>query len=609
MRSTVKALYRLSLTKPGFICLLLLLVACRAAEPNDDIYREWIKKLSVKKDPDYQNYVDVIHRINDLQSPAICLVVDTLARMGGHDNFYFNFRLSVIKILFYHTDFHCFDQTLPIEELKQQLHQAYILKDPYLINLGNKMLAAHYRLINDSGPAVMHATLAVELQDSLGVDNFFQVAFDRYALGELQYRARQYEKAIHSFREAIRFDQINPEPSGDAQKRTHDKLSEKLKPMERLYLYNTLGLAYLKLGRYDSAMVNFNQALIEADLNQQPVWHALIRGNIGDIYFQQGQYDDAYPLFREDVEQSVKGGDAWADNAANSLQWMARIDIKRGQIRQAHSALIKANTWLQKSNSSLIKANLYNGYMELFAAAHQADSLQYYTTRYLALHDSIEHKAFEARANIVQVYLDNQRSMDEFRALDAEKRRIEMLRNFVILIAMLGFEFVFLYIKRHQLKTALQQRQIADEKRKAELAATVALEQLNVFTQHLLEKNKLFEQLQEQLSTPRFNKDQAMTLEALSRHSILTDDDWDRFKILFEKVYPGFFHQVKTKAPDITSAEIRIAAMTKLRIHAKEASTLLGISQASVNKARQRLRQRLDLDHAADLEEFFLDKG
>ena len=151
----------------------------------------------------------------------------------------------------------------------------------------------------------------------------------------------------------------------------------------------------------------------------------------------------------------------------------------------------------------------------------------------------------------------------------------------------------------------IRQQKILNEKKKAEEEAHAAKSRLDIFTQHILEKNNLVEKLQDQLMHKEMSEQQRQSISELSQHSILTDSDWDDFKSLFEKVYPGFFHDLKTKAPDITVAEQRIAALSKLKVSSKDAANLLGISPASVNKTRQRLRYRLELDNDVDLEVYF----
>jgi hypothetical protein len=291
------------------------------------------------------------------------------------------------------------------------------------------------------------------------------------------------------------------------------------------------------------------------------------------------------------------------------LQWIARIHIKRNNLQQALAELHQANRLLQQNHNLKVQALIYSGFMEAFEKLNLTDSLLWYTNKYIEAHDAIERKAAEAQAEIVQTRLDNQNSILRIKSLHKEKRTIALMRNLIIVITLMGFAFGVLYYNRQRLKMKLNQQQALEARKKAEAEAASARHQLDVFTQHLLEKNSMVESLQAQLSQRAFSEEQAQTISALSQHTILTDADWDRFKMLFEKVYPGFFHQIKSKAPDITNAELRVAALSKLRITSKEAASLLGITHASVNKTRQRLRQRLELEHGSDLEQFLDDAG
>jgi DNA-binding CsgD family transcriptional regulator len=60
---------------------------------------------------------------------------------------------------------------------------------------------------------------------------------------------------------------------------------------------------------------------------------------------------------------------------------------------------------------------------------------------------------------------------------------------------------------------------------------------------------------------------------------------------------------LKEKAADITAAEQRMAALTRLHLTTRQIAAILGISADSVNKTRQRLRSRLKISADANLEE------
>ena len=131
-------------------------------------------------------------------------------------------------------------------------------------------------------------------------------------------------------------------------------------------------------------------------------------------------------------------------------------------------------------------------------------------------------------------------------------------------------------------------------------------QQMELFRQSIIEKTSLIEKLQEQVEDKETTAEQLQILDELSRQTILTEDDWDKFKKLFEKIYPGFFMKLKERAIDITVAEQRMAALTRLHLTPKQMASMLGISPLSVHKTRQRLRQRLQITSENNLEETIL---
>ena len=150
----------------------------------------------------------------------------------------------------------------------------------------------------------------------------------------------------------------------------------------------------------------------------------------------------------------------------------------------------------------------------------------------------------------------------------------------------------------------MRHREAAIAMEKAEAEAQKAKEQLIFFTESLQEKTQLIESLQ---SASKVQQEEHLgQIEELSRYTILTDEDWDRFRVLFTKVYPGFFVALKERIPDITVGEQRMAALVRLRISIKDSAAMLGVSMNSIYKTRQRLRTRMGLEQDADLDNYFL---
>ena len=584
----------MQLIKSFLPALFCLLAGIGASQDNTDRIN-WIKKnLSASSDNNLIQFSQVADTLRRLDSITRCEIFQTLDQYDLKSKKKFHIRYLYMKASFSISKYSCPNLGNGVEMAKEALRLAYELEDPYLVEMGNRKLGSQYLTINNHGLAVMHLRITVETQEANSKNPSPVIVSDLLTLGIELYHTRQYRESINAFLKALEYNMTLKALADDEGSIT-----------SFMFLYNTLGLSYQKIGQYDSAFIAFHKGLAYAHKINAEEWGGLIKGNIGDNYFLQGNYDSASVYLEKDLATSLAGGNVWIDNAANSMQWLARIDAYHGATAKALDKLYKANHLLKENYNAGYQANIYYAFIDVYKQLKNADSMYMYMQKYQVLHDSLEQKASDDRAEIVQVRLENQESIHKIMSLNKEKRHIALVRNFVILLTILGAVIGLLYLNRQRLKTRLKQQQMLDEKHKAEAEAREAKTQLTIFTQHIIEKNVLVEKLQEQLAEKALDDEQRQVISALSHHSILTDEDWDRFKSLFEKVYPGFFHQLKSQTSDITLAEQRMAAITKLHISAKEASHLLGISPASVNKTRQRLRTRLGLENDADLDAYF----
>jgi DNA-binding CsgD family transcriptional regulator len=90
----------------------------------------------------------------------------------------------------------------------------------------------------------------------------------------------------------------------------------------------------------------------------------------------------------------------------------------------------------------------------------------------------------------------------------------------------------------------------------------------------------------------------------LLQQTILTENDWLRFKAMFENARPGFIVHLQKAAPGITTAELRLATLIRLNIGNKHMAAMLGIGADAVRKTRSRLRQRLMINNDAEMETY-----
>ena len=83
-------------------------------------------------------------------------------------------------------------------------------------------------------------------------------------------------------------------------------------------------------------------------------------------------------------------------------------------------------------------------------------------------------------------------------------------------------------------------------------------------------------------------------------------ESWDIFKKHFIEVHPVFFNVLVTRYPNLTNDDLKLCAYLKLQLSSKEIARLLNLELAAINKRRNRLRKKLNIESSVDLHEFIL---
>jgi DNA-binding CsgD family transcriptional regulator len=179
----------------------------------------------------------------------------------------------------------------------------------------------------------------------------------------------------------------------------------------------------------------------------------------------------------------------------------------------------------------------------------------------------------------------------------------------IVLLAAIGL----LLVNRARIRNEKKLAEAAFENQLAEEKLRNLQNELEQFTQRMREKTSLAEKFAAELESIRRKDDhedfeKAQTMEALLQSSILTEDEWQHFRNLFDKVHPGYLTRLRMRLPDLTPAETRLLVLTKLQLTNKEMTAMLGIGYDAIKKTRQRLRKKLQLSGDESFDEL-LDQG
>jgi tetratricopeptide (TPR) repeat protein len=169
--------------------------------------------------------------------------------------------------------------------------------------------------------------------------------------------------------------------------------------------------------------------------------------------------------------------------------------------------------------------------------------------------------------------------------IERKNQRIALLIGMAILL-ILGIIFlvVFLRMKNQLFKS-----------RQRELSQKV------MSSNRLIEdQNKLINQLQ------IISKEVPVANDMITKliNDIRENKDWVQFSHEFKLIHPDFIDQMTERFEKLTDNDLRLACLIKLEFGSHEIAELSNITFRSVMKARQRMRKKMGIDTAVDLEQF-----
>lgn len=373
-------------------------------------------------------------------------------------------------------------------------------------------------------------------------------------------------------------------------------------------MINTLGLIYREKKQFDSAEYFFRKAYNQAAANHDSTWMGITSGNIGISYYLQHKYDKAVPLLELDVRESFKANER--DNAVNSLTYLAKISLLKNEltkttafIRQMQAALPKTGDPLRHEKEIYLLLAQMNAKTGNYKVAYfYSDSAKTITERLQGRRQVQEQLKAEQK-----VALEKYNAEVDHIAHHDKLRRLVL---YALIIALILISIiVILVINRKRLVLKQQESQLQEEKRQISFELAIAENQLAGFTKNLREKNRLIEQFTEEIKsyqlenkTPELEAHQ-LALQQLLNASLLTDAQWEQFRVMFDKVHHGFLQRLREKLPMLSPADTRYIVLNKLQMTPKEMAAMLGVRPDAIRLYRHRLRKKLNIPDDKELEE------
>ncbi len=220
----------------------------------------------------------------------------------------------------------------------------------------------------------------------------------------------------------------------------------------------------------------------------------------------------------------------------------------------------------------------YARYHEL--RSHPAHALRY-TQLARGLQDSLDHRNDARKFERIKQRLAAEKYAEQLQLLESEKAVQKNLRNAAFTLLALLLVLTYAWFNR--------QRYL---RRQKEATLEAAQNDLAAMTTSLLAKSALAENLRFEMEQLAASSEHGQYLEQLTHSTILTDDDWLRFRGIFEKAHPDFMAAQKLLYPGLTPAELRYLVLEKLQLSTHEMARMLGVSDNTIRQTRARLRRK-----------------
>ena len=297
----------------------------------------------------------------------------------------------------------------------------------------------------------------------------------------------------------------------------------------------------------------------------------------------------------------------------NALHSLSRVELKAGNIRNAEAyareTLKMAEEMQNINHRSTAELNLYKVYRQegRFSEAirhfenHHAFQSEIFSigkSRQLA---DIEHRyALEGKEKDNRILIQQNQ---------LRKHQIWLLSSFSATLLILLITLMI--YTRMKGKAGLQRQQVMHAEKKLAEARNQALEsekkllentlemknrELTGKTIELLRQIETIQSLVEKIETIRDPETRAGLNSILAELNAATRENvWEEFHTAFQNVNQEFYDRLFERCPDLSSTEIKTAALLKLNLSTKEIAALCYKSESAVKTARHRLRRKLQL--------------
>jgi len=352
---------------------------------------------------------------------------------------------------------------------------------------------------------------------------------------------------------------------------------------------------------------------------------------LGILYLYNNEVEQAYYHIKKSKELGSKVSDI--DGLTNNLIIHGKILRLSGKLEEAVHEVNKGLQLAKENNLKKYELFAYEELKELKKQQSKPKEAYFFYDKYIVLRDSLFN--LEKSKQIAYLEFENEiekrdKALLSFKQQEEKDDIIQFILILSIILISIGGCFIYIISKQRSKKNTqlaiktkellesaheLTQKELENsELKQKELKQQLDFKnkELSSYTLNFIKKNEIVQNIQRTIQqikkSPSVEKTKLIAdLNKIVRKNISIDKDWEDFSRFFEDAHQGFYTQLKSKHPELSSNDLKICSLIRLNLNIKEMAGILGISPDSARTARYRLRKKLKLTPEQEILSYLID--
>jgi len=362
--------------------------------------------------------------------------------------------------------------------------------------------------------------------------------------------------------------------------------------------YNNIAVVYGDLQQYDTSVIFLRKALEISIRLGDKLGQGINIMNIGFIQMNKEKYDDALVSFQQSLDLLIE-----LNNQVHISECYLNFGFCYYSISKLNESIKYFKMALQEGQANKYFTIIYQSAKMLKQIyAGMQDSVSAY--KYIQIENSSLDSLYVSQKQDLLTKHELQYIYDkkEFEVQLAQNARDNVML-IIIFSLVSGLVILALWFSRYRLKSkfvVVEKEKIELEKEKIQSELIIKDKELTVNLISLIKKNEMLIDISNKLGQLERNASGKETKDSIAKISQElrnnTDDKMlNEFTQRFQEVHAGFYEKLLATHPDLTQNELKLCALLRLNMTTKDISEITGQQLASIDKARYRLRKKLDL--------------